>query len=466
MFQSPFVTYSQNGEDVLLWRALKSVEHGFYIDVGAQDPVEDSVTKAFYQRGWHGINIEPVPHWHDRLVQDRPHDINLRLAVSNQPGTTKLFEVEESGLSTSNPELAHRHEVEGHTLREQVVECVTLDQICADNDVRTVHFLKVDCEGAEKSVLEGISLSEVRPWIVLVEATEPNSTKPTWHEWEHLLTGRGYRFVFFDGLNRYYLAQEHMGLAPAFDAPVNVFDSVRKFSEVNAQELIDRLQGEVEGMRGAATVAKLQVELGTAKAKLGAVTAERDSIIVERNAIAAERNGLTVERDRASAERDAVLAERDAVVAERDDLRVRQSAAQYDAAVRQAKLNRLQASQTELLSSRSWRITAPLRGCSRAVRAGYRRLRGMIYVVLRPFAHMARPMMHQLAVWPAARRFVVGIFGKHSRLVNTARLFLFGPSMDAPAVEQTTTSEATPEDTSLSARGREVLSTLKEMVRK
>lgn len=462
MAHSPIVSYAQNGEDILLWRALKHVQRGFYIDVGAQDPVEFSVTKAFYEIGWHGINIEPVVHWYDRLAQDRHHDINLRLAVSNQPGTIQLFEVEDTGLSTVDPEFAHRHATEGYTLHERIVECATLDQICADNDVHTVHFLKIDCEGAEKSVLESISFSAVRPWIVLVEATEPLSTKPTWHEWEHLLTAGGYRFVFFDGLNRFYLAEEHMDLAPAFDAPVNVFDTidgVRRIAEVNTQTLIDRLHGEVEGLRGAAAVAKLQVELGAAKAKLGAVTVERDSIIVERNAIAAERNGLTVERD-------AVLAERDAVVAERDDLRVRQSAARYDAAVRQAELNRLQASQTGLLSSRSWRITAPLRGCSRAARAGYRRLRGMIYVVLRPFAHMARPMMHQLAVWPAARRFVVGIFGKRSRLVNTARLFLFGPSMDAPAVEQTTISEATPEDTSLSARGREVLSTLKEMVRK
>ena len=53
------VSYSQNFEDVMLWRALKDVENGFYIDVGANHPAIDSVTKLFYENGWSGINIEP-----------------------------------------------------------------------------------------------------------------------------------------------------------------------------------------------------------------------------------------------------------------------------------------------------------------------------------------------------------------------------------------------------------------------
>ena len=34
----PFISYAQNYEDVILWRALRDVEHGFYVDVGAADP--------------------------------------------------------------------------------------------------------------------------------------------------------------------------------------------------------------------------------------------------------------------------------------------------------------------------------------------------------------------------------------------------------------------------------------------
>lgn len=473
MVQKPIVSYAQNGEDILLWRALKHVQRGFYIDVGAQDPIVDSVTKAFSERGWHGINIEPVTQWYDRLVQDRPHDINLRLAVSNQPGSVKLFEVEASGLSTSDPEFARRHEANGHALHEHVVECSTLDHICADNEVGTVHFLKIDCEGAEKSALEGISLFAVRPWIILVEATEPNSTKQNWQDWEHLLTRRGYRFVFFDGLNRFYLADEHLELAPAFDAPVNVFDTidgVRRIGEINAQELIERLRGEVEGLRGAATIAKLQEELGAIKAECNsavaareAALAERDAVMADRDAVVTARHVVAIERDRVIGERKALAIERDALIAERNDLRVRHSTLQQEDAERRRELWRLQASLAELLASRSWRITSPLRTSARFARWVFRRSRSAAFYSLRPFAHMARPLMRRVVEWSPARKLVVGIFGRHSRLVNTGRLFLIGSPVPPPEVEHKSLPETASEENSLSARGREVLSTLEEM---
>ena len=67
-----FVSYAQNFEDVLLWRALHSVERGFYIDAGAWHPDTDSVTRAFHDRGWHGINVEPSAEGFQRLEAARP----------------------------------------------------------------------------------------------------------------------------------------------------------------------------------------------------------------------------------------------------------------------------------------------------------------------------------------------------------------------------------------------------------
>ena len=358
MPELPFVTYAQNCEDVLLWRALKHVEKGFYIDVGAQDPINDSVTKAFYERGWHGINIEPVERWYQRLVVDRPHDVNLRVAVSSSPGTVKLFEVQESGLSTVEEDLARRHAASGFVLREQVVDCMTLDKICADHGVGTVHFLKIDCEGAEKATLEGISLTDVRPWIVLLEATEPNSTVPTWQAWEYLLTGRGYTYVFFDGLNRYYLAVEHEDLASAFTAPANILDGARRIVEVNAERRIDQLQTTIDELSGAATNAALRAERDGLLAERDRLAAERDGLAAARDGLAAERDGLAAERDRLAAERDRLAAERDELAAERDRLT--------------SERNNTQAHLSALLRSHSWRVTRPLRAISLLLRRLFR----------------------------------------------------------------------------------------------
>jgi hypothetical protein len=82
------VSYAQANEDLLLFDTLREVspEVGFYIDVGANDPEKDSVTKLFYDQGWRGVNIEPSPEWFARLTEARVRDINIQAVASNQPG--------------------------------------------------------------------------------------------------------------------------------------------------------------------------------------------------------------------------------------------------------------------------------------------------------------------------------------------------------------------------------------------
>ena len=46
-----FRSYAQNFEDLMLYRALGKVERGFYIDIRAQHPEIDSVSKAFFLGG-------------------------------------------------------------------------------------------------------------------------------------------------------------------------------------------------------------------------------------------------------------------------------------------------------------------------------------------------------------------------------------------------------------------------------
>jgi hypothetical protein len=55
----------------MLKRALSDIQNGFYIDIGAGDPSIDSVTKLFYDDGWHGINVEPNPKKYGELVIQR-----------------------------------------------------------------------------------------------------------------------------------------------------------------------------------------------------------------------------------------------------------------------------------------------------------------------------------------------------------------------------------------------------------
>jgi FkbM family methyltransferase len=225
-----FISYAQNGEDVMLWRALREVDDGFYIDVGAHDPREDSVTLAFYKRGWNGINIEPVVESFRRLAKARARDINLNVAIGSKAGTLPFYRLPRTGLSTLDRAQAEEHRTAGFRIQVRQVPVVRLDAVCRKHARGPIHFLKIDCEGSERAALEGADFRAFRPWIVVIEATRPNSQERNHHLWEPVLDTAGYCFVWFDGLNRFYIAQEHfVALKQHFETPLNVFDQYRKF---------------------------------------------------------------------------------------------------------------------------------------------------------------------------------------------------------------------------------------------
>lgn len=84
-------SFAQNFEDVMLWRALGHIKNGFYIDIGAQDPINDSVSKAFYLKGWRGLHVEPATQYVEKLRADRSDEQVLQAAVSSESGEVKFL---------------------------------------------------------------------------------------------------------------------------------------------------------------------------------------------------------------------------------------------------------------------------------------------------------------------------------------------------------------------------------------
>ena len=234
-----FITYAQNFEDVILWRALKHVDRGFYVDCGAYDPTRDSVTKAFYDRGWRGINIEPIPSLLQEFVVQRPFDTNLAIAVSDGSEGAEFYQIVDTGLSTLFHTIAQQHIEAGFSTRVFNVPTTTLSDVLRQFAPSDIHFLKIDVEGAEHLVLRAADFDRFRPWIVLVEATHPMTQQPSREAWEATLLNAGYDFAYFDGLNRFYVAKEHSELSKLVAVPPNVFDDFVRVDQIEAEQALE-----------------------------------------------------------------------------------------------------------------------------------------------------------------------------------------------------------------------------------
>lgn len=219
-----FTSYAQNFEDVILWRALKSVERGFYIDIGAQDPVEDSVSLSFYEQGWRGVHVEPTATYAAKIRAARPDEEVIEAAIGTDTGLLTFHEFPGTGLSTGDPAIAKQHVEAGLKMKERLVPLVSLQNLLDRHAEREVHWLKIDVEGMESAVIESWGASAVRPWIVVVESTLPLSTEKSHAEWQSHLKGLGYEFVYFDGLNRFYVSEKHPELRGSFGPGPNYFD--------------------------------------------------------------------------------------------------------------------------------------------------------------------------------------------------------------------------------------------------
>ncbi|MDH4190628.1 MAG: FkbM family methyltransferase [Betaproteobacteria bacterium] len=289
------ISYAQNFEDVLLERVFKGQAKGFYVDVGAHDPEEFSVTKHFYDKGWSGLNIEPVRASQRKFIRQRPRDINLGIAAGDTTGRATIFQPTDTALASLSKEIAQRaiQDTDSSGLIETQVEIRPLASVLEEYEVTHIDFLKIDVEGWEAQVLAGMDFSRFRPVILLVEATRPLSgledfTKidevAAWAAWEPRLLRAGYKFAFFDGLNRFYIRKEDQALKACFSIPVgHIHDRFVHLREHQAREdsrsaaaRLAHVAGEKDAL--ALTVDRLVSEIAATVERL---TGERERIATE-----------------------------------------------------------------------------------------------------------------------------------------------------------------------------------------
>lgn len=365
MTDAPFVSYAQNGEDVVLHRAFAEISSGRYIDVGANDPTVDSISRAFYDAGWRGITVEPVPEFAERHRAERPGDLVIEAAVTSVSGqTARLLDVPGTGLSTLDERFGKQHQQAGYPVREIEIKTRRLDDILIDAGWQDedIHFLSVDVEGSEGAVLDSLDLQRWRPWVILAEATRPQSTEPTFQSWEPTLTSASYRFVLFDGLSRFYIAQEHWDrLHHALSVPANALDDFVRVGHLNRNRRLAELEQNAE---------KLQADLAKERAESQAMRKNHQQVLTDLGEAEAARTAAAEHLERVSAE---AAVREDLALRSAVEWRSRAMGAWADAAgsgssvdadeldFLRRQTHHLTLEVTAMQNTLSWRITRPIR---------------------------------------------------------------------------------------------------------
>jgi FkbM family methyltransferase len=207
----PFVSeslasYAQYGEDLVVDAVLGCPANGYYVEVGANDPSLLSNTRRFYDRGWHGISVEPDPRMYARLAAQRPRDTVLNIGVAATNGKASFYRLDPDTLSTFDEAEYQRslREYPGTRLVDVLeVEVATLDTICRSHlpPKQTIDFLSVDVEGTELDVLKGSDWRSARPTVVLVEINRGGT------EILELMTSVDYEYLWSNGTNAIFRAR-------------------------------------------------------------------------------------------------------------------------------------------------------------------------------------------------------------------------------------------------------------------
>jgi FkbM family methyltransferase len=241
---APFVSYSGNRDDVILNRLFPK-DTGFFVDVGASDPVVGSNTWALYSQGWSGITIEPLPSVYAKCVAQRTRGICLNVAVGEAEGEISLFQFGDgAGHSTCDRARAEALQRElGDQFSEIKVPVRTLGSIFAEYAGGVeIDFVSIDAEGAEASILRSAQLDQFRPKLILIEAMAPFRQVDVSQEASAILDEYNYVLGYEDGLNKFFVAREHSALLDSLRYPPSYFDNYITDSELRLQRKLRRVR--------------------------------------------------------------------------------------------------------------------------------------------------------------------------------------------------------------------------------
>ena len=196
-------SYSHLGEDLFLSKNFPKDYKGFYVDVGANDPISKSNTYYFYKKGWRGINIEPDLACYNKLMKVRTEDINLNIGIGEVGGRVDYYSLFPSSLNTFSKKDADRSVSEGYELLEvSKMDIRRLDEVLDEYlPANTkIDFISIDTEGYDLNVLKSMNIERFKPKFICFEC----AGNVFLEDIDILLKENNYLKIFSNGSNTIY----------------------------------------------------------------------------------------------------------------------------------------------------------------------------------------------------------------------------------------------------------------------
>jgi FkbM family methyltransferase len=193
------ISYSQEGEDLIIQRIIGEKKCGFYVDVGAHHPKRFSNTYLFYKKGWTGINIEPMPGSKKIFDRMRYRDTNIEAAISDSVEKLNYFMFTEPALNTFLEQKKNSliDNNKNNLINKIELETITLESILdkyLPHNIQ-IDFLSIDTEGYDFKVLKSNNWDKYIPKIILLEDKDFTLELPENSEIYNYLIHKGYKLI-------------------------------------------------------------------------------------------------------------------------------------------------------------------------------------------------------------------------------------------------------------------------------
>jgi len=193
--------YSQDDEETLIRSFFQDRRGGFFLDVGAGDPIRHSTTYYLEKHlGWTGIAVDAIAEYSDDYAKARPGTRFFTYFAGDKSDMARDFYVSEERNFSS----ATGSDPRGGVYQKRKVATIALDDLLGREKINRIDFLSMDIEGSEPLALAGLDVARFRPELVCVEISSPELG----HAIAEYFALRGCREVSayraIDGINRYY----------------------------------------------------------------------------------------------------------------------------------------------------------------------------------------------------------------------------------------------------------------------